>query len=147
MMHDGPRMVLNNVAINSTNSIHRIFFHSTISPQIRKLITVSLCTTFSQLSAEHVGRSYGSGVLKIEPSEATRIRLILPKDKTVEHTDAAFSQIDACFRKGDSEGAQQVANMFIFGNRKKSVREQLVFALARELEIARNRRRRLRDEI
>jgi len=147
MMHDGPRMVLNNAAINATNSIHRVFFHPTITSQTIKLVVISLCSTFSQLSAEHVGRSYGSGVLKIEPSEANRIRLILPKDKTVEKTNAAFSQIDECFRKGDSEEAQQVANMFIFGNRKKSVREQLVFALAKELDIVRNRRRRLRDEI
>lgn len=147
MMHDGPRMVLNNAAINATNSIHRVFFNPSVSQQARKQVVISLCSTFSQLSAEHVGRSYGSGVLKIEPSEANRIRLILPKDKTIEQSDAAFSQIDAYFRKGDYEGAQQVANMFIFGNRKKSGREQLVFALARELEIARNRRRRLRDEI
>lgn len=147
MMHDGPRMVINNAAINATNSIHRIFFNSSVSQQTRKLVVISLCSTFSQLSAEHVGRSYGSGVLKIEPSEANRIRLILPKDKSAEQTDAAFSQIDACFRQGNPEGAQQVANMFILGGRKKTDRGQLVLALTSELEIARNRRRRLRDEL
>lgn len=145
MMHDGPRIVLNNAAINATNSIHRVFFHQTVSSQIRKLIVVSLCSTFSQLSAEHVGRSYGSGVLKIEPSEANRIRLILPKEKSDEQIDAAFEQIDACFRQCNTKGAQQVANMFILGDRKKSDREQLILALTSELEIARNQRRRLRD--
>ncbi len=147
MMHDGPRMVLNDAAINATNSIHRIFFHPTVTPQIRKLVVVSLCSSFSQLSAEHVGRSYGSGVLKVEPSEANRIRLLLPKGKSVEQIDAAFSQIDACFRQGNPEESQQVADTFIFGDRKKSDRERLVLALSNELEIARNRRRRLRDEI
>lgn len=147
MMHDGPRMVLNDAAINATNSIHRIFFHPTVTPQIRKLVVVSLCSSFSQLSAEHVGRSYGSGVLKVEPSEANRIRLLLPKEKSIEQIDSAFSQIDACFRQGNPEGAQQVADTFIFGGKNKPDRERLVLALSNELEIARNRRRRLRDEI
>jgi len=147
MMHDGPRMVLNNAAINATNSIHRVFFNSPVALQTRKLVVISLCSTFSQLSAEHVGRSYGSGVLKVEPSEANRIRLILPKDKTDEQIDAAFEQIDACFRQCNTKGAQQVADMFIFGDRKKPDREQLIFALTGELEIARNRRRRQRNDI
>lgn len=147
MMHDGPRMVLNNAAINATNSIHRVFFNPSVSQQIRKQVVISLCSTFSQLSAEHVGRSYGSGVLKIEPSEANRIRLLLPKERSAEQADAAFSQIDACFRQGNTKGAQQVADMFILGDRKKSAREQLVLELNDELEVARNRRRRLRDEL
>lgn len=145
MMHDGPRMVLNNVAINATNSIHRVFFNPLISQQTRKLVVISLCSTFSQLSAEYVGRSYGSGVLKIEPSEANRIRLFLPKDKSAEQTNAAFLQIDACFRHRNPQGAQKVADMFILGDRNKTDYEQLVLALISELEIARNRRRRLRD--
>lgn len=146
MMHDGPRMALNGVAINATNSIHRVFFHQTVEPQIKKLAVISLCSTFSQLSAEQEGRSYGSGVLKIEPSEANRIKLILPTRKPVEQIDAAFTQIDACFRQGNPKMAQQVADMFLFGDRKKSDREQLILALTTELEIVRNRRRRLRDE-
>jgi adenine-specific DNA-methyltransferase len=147
MMHDGPRMALNNASINATNSIHRVFFNPTVKLQVRKLAVVSLCSTFSQLSAEQVGRSYGSGVLKIEPSEANRIKLILPKDKTVEQTDAAFLQIDACFRHGNSQGAQKIADMFIFGGRKNSDREQIIFELNSELEIARNRRRRQRIDV
>lgn len=147
MMHDGPRMVLNNAAINATNSIHRVFFNPLVLQQTRKQVVISLCSTFSQLSAEYVGRSYGSGVLKIEPSEANRIRLILPKNKSVEQIDAAFLQIDACFRHGNPQGAQKVADMFVSGDRKKSEYEQLILALTGELEIARNRRRRLRDEL
>lgn len=147
MMHDGPRMALNNAAINATNSIHRVFFNPLISQQTRKLVVISLCSKFSQLSAEHVGRSYGSGVLKIEPSEANRIKLILPKDKSDEQIDTAFCQIDSCFRQSNAKGAQQIADIFIFGDRKSPEREQLIFALDSELEITRNRRRRLRDEL
>jgi len=36
-----------------------------------------MLSTLSQLSAELVGRSYGGGVLKLEPSEARRIELVM----------------------------------------------------------------------
>lgn len=146
MMHDGPRMVLNNAAINATNSIHRIFFHQTVEPQTRKLAVISLCTTFSQLSAELEGRSYGSGVLKIEPSEANRIKLVLPTGRSVEEIEAAFAQVDLCFRQGDPNEARQVADKFILGNVDVAAYQEIIRPLSTELETARKRRRRLRNE-
>lgn len=146
MTHDGPRMVLNNAAINATNSIHRIYFHQNVAPQTKKLAVISLCTTFSQLSAEQEGRSYGSGVLKIEPSEANRIKLVLPTGRSVEEIEAAFTQIDLCFRQGDSNEAQQVADRFIFGDVDAAAYQGIIRPLSTDLETARKRRRRLRNE-
>lgn len=147
MMHDGPRMVLNNAAINATNSIHRVFFHQAVTPQKRKLIVISLCSTFSQLSAEHVGRSYGSGVLKIEPSEANRMSLILPANKTNKQIDEAFNQIDTCYRQGNPQKAQQVADKFLFASMTEADYDHQINTMIIELETARNRRRRQRDDI
>lgn len=147
MMHDGPRMVLNSAAINATNSIHRIYFQPTVSPQIRKLAVISLCSTFSQLSAEHVGRSYGSGVLKVEPTEASKISLFLPKGRTNAQIDAAFAQIDTCLRLDNPNQAQQVANEFLFRDIKQTDRERIFPSIDNELVIARNRRRRQRNDI
>ena len=145
MMHDGPRMALNGAAINATNSIHRIYFHSTVAPQTRKLVVISLSSTFSQLSAEKEGRSYGSGVLKVEPSEANKINFLLPKGKTDEQIEAAFTQVDTCFRLGNMEQARQIADEFILDDLNLSDRAAIIQAMSAELEIARNMRRRTRN--
>lgn len=114
MSHSGPRIALNNAQLNCTNSIHRIYFSKEIEDHIRKLIVISLCTSFSQLSAEKEGRNYGSGVLKIEPSEAKKIKLVIPKDKSGEDIDQAFDQLDQSVRAGNSSEAQKIADSFIF---------------------------------
>lgn len=141
MTHDGPRLVLNNAGLNATNSIHRFYFSGHIQLHTQKLAVISLCTTFSQLSAEIEGRSYGSGVLKIEPSEAKRIKLVLPEDKSEEEINVAFAQIDACFRTGEQNKARKLADEFIFGN-GGDASTQTIKPLMDELSKYRKRRKR-----
>ena len=69
----GPRIVLNEAGYYSTNTIHRVFFAKHLSKAKRQAICLSLHSSYSQLSAEFEGRQYGSGVLKLEPSEVRRL--------------------------------------------------------------------------
>lgn len=69
----GPRIVLNEAGHYCTNTIHRIFFTKHLSQAKRRAICLSLHSSYSQLSAEFEGRQYGSGVLKLEPSEVRRL--------------------------------------------------------------------------
>ncbi len=71
----GPRMVINGGSSYCTNTIHSIFFKDHPSKSKQRAICLALHSTYSQLSAEFEGRQYGSGVLKLEPSEAKRIRV------------------------------------------------------------------------
>lgn len=80
MIDSNPRMVLNKDKINCTNSIHRIYFNENLTEDTKKAISVSLLSSFSQLSAELAGRSYGSGVLKLEPSAVKQIKVVLTED-------------------------------------------------------------------
>lgn len=67
-IYDFPRAVLNNATATSTDTIHRM--RCKANPQI----TVSnLYTHLSAASAEIEGRSYGGGVLELEPNEAERM--------------------------------------------------------------------------
>lgn len=116
MNDHGPKLCLNSARINSTNSIHRVFFNENISNEQRKMAVISMYTTFSQLSAELTGRSYGSGVLKIEPSEAKKIKLILPNGKTEQHVNDVFTKISQHLSNGDFSNAQIVADKFVFGD-------------------------------
>ncbi|HWE99553.1 MAG TPA: N-6 DNA methylase, partial [Caulobacteraceae bacterium] len=91
MHHHGPRIVLNPDCCANTNTIHRVYFKDNPTSSQRRLISISILTSYSQISAELVGRRYGSGVLKHEPREAERIRLLLPSP----HPNA----INATFKK------------------------------------------------
>jgi adenine-specific DNA methylase len=104
MHHVGPRIILNKCGINATNTIHRVYFKPGISAARRKLIALSLLSSFSQLSAEIEGRSYGGGVLKHEPTEATRIRLILP-ELTASQISEMFRVADDFLRRGLADEA------------------------------------------
>ncbi|UVC12659.1 N-6 DNA methylase (plasmid) [Rhizobium sp. TH2] len=113
MHHGGPRIVLNRCSVNCTNTIHRIFFRDGRSPHELKLIAISFLTSFSQISAELVGRRYGSGVLKHEPRDAEKIMLLLPICDPGE-VDLIYEGIDLALRGGDELEAMSIADAFIF---------------------------------
>jgi len=142
MNHDGPRLVLNQARINCTNTLHRAFFRKHVTEKQQKLIAISLLTSFSQLSAEFVGRRYGSGVLKHEPREIEKIAILLPElnDDTVnQHFDA----IDKLLRDKDTEAAMKKADELILGTFNDW--EALSAAFSAALEAARMLRRPARD--
>ncbi|MEW7987470.1 MAG: N-6 DNA methylase [Candidatus Thiodiazotropha endolucinida] len=114
MSQTGPRLILNNAGSTSTNTIHRVYFKNISQLYKRKIISISLLTTFSQLSAELEGRSYGSGVLKLEPSEAKAIRVYVPQQFSVTEVNQAFTTIDNALRNNDIEGARIIADRLIF---------------------------------
>jgi adenine-specific DNA-methyltransferase len=78
MGEDGPKMALNEAEGTSTNTIHHILFKSAIPRYRKRAIALAIQSTISQLSAEFVGRSYGSGVLKLEPSDCRKLLIPSP---------------------------------------------------------------------
>ena len=69
-IYDFPRLVVNKAAATSTDTIHRLSYKG--DPE---LIAASIYTHLSAASAEIEGRSYGGGVLELEPTEAERLLL------------------------------------------------------------------------
>jgi adenine-specific DNA-methyltransferase len=67
------RLIPNLVAATCTNAIHRVYLRPG-APTAAALAAGSW-TSFSRLAAELFGRSYGGGVLKLEPSEAALLRI------------------------------------------------------------------------
>lgn len=65
-----PRLVFNEAAALNTNTIHGVY----LSQKRRaRALAASWPNSLSLLSAELSGRSYGGGVLKLEPTEAERV--------------------------------------------------------------------------
>ncbi len=77
LMGYAPRLVVNQAKIECTNTILRVNLREAEEPATILLLALASVSTVTQLSAELVGRSYGGGVLKLEPSEAAQ--LVIPR--------------------------------------------------------------------
>jgi adenine-specific DNA methylase len=72
-IYDFPRVVVNKAGATSTDTIHRMRCKPAPST-----LAAHLYTHLTAASAEIEGRSYGGGVLELEPTEAER--LLVPKE-------------------------------------------------------------------
>ncbi len=82
-----PRMVVNQAGALHTNTVHGVSVDSSVEP---RALAAVFYNSLSLLSAELVGRSYGGGVLKLEPTEAERVLIpAIPADASerVEEVD------------------------------------------------------------
>ena len=75
----GPKIILNRSSADCTNAIHRIYFKDkNIDP---KSIALGILSSIAQYHIELKGRTYGGGVLKLEPGIANIIWIpIIDKD-------------------------------------------------------------------
>ncbi|MBE0482846.1 MAG: N-6 DNA methylase [Bacterioplanes sp.] len=109
MLDKSPRLVINASRINCTNSVHRVFFTGDISYENKKAIAASFLSSYSQLSAEIAGRSYGSGVLKLEPTAAKSISIFASR-KVLKKLSTITGQIDKMLSKGLLTEAQELVD-------------------------------------
>ena len=93
-IYDFPRIVLNEAGATATDTIHRMRSYGE-SP--RKIIENSY-TYLTAASAEIEGRSYGGGVLELEPTEAEK--LLMPAKL---QTAISVEDCDKFIRNGDLE--------------------------------------------
>jgi len=113
MNHRSPRLILNNIGANSTNTVHRIYFNDKTSDLTKLLIAISFHSTITQLSAELEGRVYGSGVLKLEPNEAVKILIVMPPRVSLKTVKLTARKIDRLSRRGKIDEATFTADEFL----------------------------------
>ena len=140
MNHVGPRIVMNDARVTSTNTVHRVFFKPLLGPDFRKMIAISLMSTFSHLSAEIEGRTYGSGVLKFEPTEARKIKLLIPKHTHSTAISRVYIALDDAMRTGNSSEAKTLADDFLQGEMPELYTPARLAVFSAALGELRNRR-------
>jgi hypothetical protein len=91
-IHSYPKLALNLTAATSTDTVHRVRFHD---DEAARAVVSAFYNPATFLTAELFGRSYGGGVLELEPSEAESL-LLPPLDVA-----PPFAAIDAVLRAGD----------------------------------------------
>ena len=89
-IYDFPRLVLNRAGATSTDTIHRLSCKSKPEKVIANCYTHLLAA-----SAEIEGRSYGGGVLELEPTEAERLLMPAQLQKA-----ASLNEADKLVRAG-----------------------------------------------
>lgn len=70
MNHDTPRLVTNAAKVSYLNSVHGVTLATGLRSIGRDLLPIGVLNSVTLLGAELVGRSYGGGLLKVEPKEA-----------------------------------------------------------------------------
>jgi hypothetical protein len=141
MHHASPTLILNTIGAVCTNNIHRVWWKDGVAARHQRLASISLLCTFTKLSAEFEGRTYGGGVLKHELGEARKIRLLLPDSLTDSAVDSAYAEIDQLLREGERTRATARADEILLGAVMK--RRDVILArarLTRALNVARDHR-------
>jgi adenine-specific DNA-methyltransferase len=69
-IHEFPKMIVNHAEATSTDTVHRVKISDGCSPAS---LAVTMLNSLTFAHAELVGRSYGGGVLELEPREAERL--------------------------------------------------------------------------
>lgn len=91
-----PRIAVNDADVLTTNTLHNVRVR--LGSPTPRALAVGFYNSLTLLSAELVGRSYGGGVLKLEPTEAES--LLMPP--IPEHLGERVDEIDALIRRGQS---------------------------------------------
>jgi adenine-specific DNA-methyltransferase len=112
MDHERPRLVTNEAQVVHLNSLYGVKLYSARAQIGREFIPMASLNSVTLLGSEFVGRSYGGGLLKLEPREADRIPL--PSLSLLEAAEAELRairpQVNLALRRGDLSGAVQLVD-------------------------------------
>lgn len=79
MNAEAPRVVSNDARVRHLNSVHGFYVRPDLRALGRRQLGLVSLSSVSLLSAEIEGRSYGGGMLKLEPREARSIAVLRPE--------------------------------------------------------------------
>jgi adenine-specific DNA-methyltransferase len=105
MASQPPRLVMNDANATCTNTIHRLWLKTETELE-KEAIAAASWTTLYRLSAELVGRSYGGGVLKLEPTRAGGLRLATTSKEPKE----VLQEIADEFSSAGPDAARMIAD-------------------------------------
>jgi adenine-specific DNA-methyltransferase len=119
MNHDTPRLTENRANVHHLNSVHGVALNDDCRELGRALLPLAALNSVTLLGAEMVGRSYGGGMLKVEPREADQLPLPAPSlvAAAADKLRAVQPQLTQALRGGDLLAAtRQVDRVLLRGH-------------------------------
>ena len=114
MTNTGPRLVLNNAKVQCVNSIHRLYHKKGNQLEI-KWCSLYIFSVYGRLASELVGRTYASGLLKLEPSDVKKLPLFIPKSSEfmTARFNKAWRKINHLLKNNKCQQAYDVCNDYV----------------------------------
>src|SRR5205807_6858160 len=105
-----PRLAANAAGVHSTNNLHRVYLKKEWAGAAG-LIAAASMNAATMLSVELLGRIAAAGVLKIEPGDAPKVRLIHPDSLArVAGVKESAAAIDRALREERDADAFAIAD-------------------------------------
>lgn len=101
-IHGYPKIVENQTQATSTDTIHRVCCHH---PEHAGPLSLAFLNSMTFAFAEVLGRSYGGGVLELEPNEAEQIPVPFFEDAALD-----FREIDRLERAGQIDAILNITD-------------------------------------
>ncbi|WP_261898415.1 HsdM family class I SAM-dependent methyltransferase [Mycobacterium marinum] len=115
MNADTPRITTNSAGAVHLNSVHGIYLHSEHKRLGTAALPLASLNSITLLGAELVGRAYGGGMLKLEPSEADQLPVPSPAvvAASVPQLQQARGSIREALRRRDLSAAVRIVDEVI----------------------------------
>jgi len=92
-VHSYPKIILNDAAATCTDTIHRVKLRNGVPA---RTVAAAFLNSLTFAFSEVMGRSYGGGVLELEPNEAEKLPLPLMGADTLD-----LDELDKLLREGN----------------------------------------------
>jgi adenine-specific DNA-methyltransferase len=130
-----PYLLPNHEGVQCTNTFHRIYFNG-LTPSEKKWIYVSMLSSPAQLSIEINSKTYGRGILKIEPKSLKNTIIVMRNDPSIE---SVYNAIIKLLSQDKKEQAMILATDFI--RKKLTISKDLIDVTNELIESLRKLRR------
>ncbi len=101
-IHNYPKIIVNDAGATSTDTVHRVKLRNGVPA---RTIASGFLNSLTFAFVEVTGRSYGGGVLELEPREAERLPIPLIGAETLD-----INQLDKLLRKGDIDAVLDITD-------------------------------------
>jgi adenine-specific DNA methylase len=103
MSHRYPRLIANTSGATILNSMHGVRLAKGVSKSVRDALPLLALNSVTMLGAEVLGRSYGGGILKMEPREAAGLPVPGAEQLQAswERISGQRSRLDTALRRGE----------------------------------------------